>query len=254
MNLDIFDLSGKVAVVTGGNSAIGRAIAEGIAEAGADVVICARRFALCQKACAEIEKLGVRALPIKCDVSYADQVNSMVDTVMKEFGRVDILVNDAGVGELGEPVTRITTDDWDRVMNINAKGVFLCSRAVAREMKKQGSGKIINLASVCAFVVMDNSAEYCASKGAVLQLTKGMALDLARYNIQVNCIAPGIIDTPMIHEHLATREGKEDVRRIPMKRPGQTNELKGAAIYLASPASSFTTGSCILVDGGYTLR
>jgi len=152
MNLDIFDLSGKVAVVTGGNSAIGRAIAEGIAEAGADVVICARRFALCQKACTEMEKFGIRALPVKCDVSNVDDVNSMVDTVMKEFGKVDILVNDAGVGERGEPVTKITADDWDRVMDINARGTFLCSRAVTREMKKQGSGKIINIASVCAFV------------------------------------------------------------------------------------------------------
>jgi gluconate 5-dehydrogenase len=253
MKLDIFDLSGKVAVVTGGNSGIGRAIAGGLAEAGASIVICARRFKLCQETCCEIEKLGVRAVPIRCDVTDASEVDNMIGTAVKEFGRVDILVNNAGVGESGKPVTEMSDADWDRVMNINARGVFLCSRAAAKEMMNQNSGKIINIASICSFIVMDDSAEYCASKGAVLQLTKALALELARYNIQVNSIAPGFIDTPMTHQYLATQEGKRDIRNTPMKRPGQANELKGAAIYLASPASSFTTGSCILVDGGYML-
>jgi len=255
MKLSMFDLSGRVAVVTGGNSGIGRAIAEGLAEAGANIVICARRLELCQKACSEIEELGVRALPIRCDVTNIDEVNNVIDTTVREFGKLDILVNDAGVGENEKPVIEMSDGDWDRVMNINVRGAFLFSRAAAREMIKQKSGKIINIVSICSFIVTQSSAEYCASKGALLQLTRALALELASYNIQVNSIAPGDIDTPMSHEYLATEEGKRDIRlHTPMGRPGHAGEFKGAAIYLASPASSFTTGSCILVDGGYMLQ
>lgn len=255
MKLDMFDLSGRVAVVTGGNSGIGRAIAEGLAEAGANIVICARRLGLCQKACSEIEELGVKSLPIRCDVTNTGEVNNVIDTTIKEFGRLDILVNNAGVGEGEKPVIEISDENWDRTMNINVRGAFFFSRAAAKEMIKQKSGKIINIVSICSFSATQNSAEYCASKGALLQLTRALALELANYNIQVNSIAPGVVDTPMAHEYLATEEGKRDIQLYtPMGRPGHPSEFKGAAIYLASPASSFTTGSCILVDGGYMLR
>jgi len=253
--LKMFDLSGKVAVVTGGHSGLGKGIAEGLAEAGADVVICARRFDRCQEACSEIKGgFGVKSLPIRCDVASTDEVNNLIETTIKEFGKVDILVNSAGVGGSEKPVTETSDEDWNMTLNIDLTGTFLCSRAAAREMINQNEGKIINIASMAAFIAVPNMAPYCASKGGLIQLTKVMALELARYNIQVNVICPGYFLTPLNYEFFSTEPGKKVVERsIPMRRLGNVDELKGIALYLASPASSFTTGTSILVDGGQTL-
>ena len=251
----MFDLSGKVAIVTGGHSGLGKGIAEGLAEAGADIVICARRFELCQEACSEIEKkLGVKSLPVRCDVTHTDEVNNLIESTIKEFGKVDILVNSAGIGGSEKPVVEMSDEDWDTTLNINLRGIFLCSRAAAREMIKKKEGKIINVASAAAFMASRNMAAYCAGKAGVVQLTRVMALELVKYNIQVNAICPGYFFTPMNYKFFSTEAGKKLVQRsIPMQRLGQVDELKGIAIYLASSASSFTIGASIIVDGGQTL-
>lgn len=251
----MFDLSGKVAIVTGGHSGIGKGIAEGLAEAGADVVICARRFELCQEVCSEIEKkLRVKSLPVRCDVTNTDEVNNLIESTIKEFGKVDILVNSAGTGGSEKPVVEMSDEDWDTTLNINLKGVFLCSRAAAREMIKQNEGKIINIASLYAFMASRNMAAYCAGKAGVVQFTKVMALELVKYNIQVNAICPGYFFTPMNYKFFSTEAGKNLVQRnVPMQRLGKVDELKGIAIYLASSASSFTIGAAMVVDGGQTL-
>ena len=254
MDLSIFALNGKVAVVTGGNSGIGRGIAEGLAEAGADVVIAARRFEQCREVSLEIaKKTGVRCLPIKCDVTKTDNANALIASTVKEFGKVDILVNSAGVGMSDKAVVEMSDEDWDATLNINLRGTFLCSRAAAREMIKQKQGKIIDVSSIYGTTrAIRNAGDYCASKAGVIQLAKVMALELARYNIQVNVICPGYFLTPMNYEFLSSEVGQKVVKaNIPMQRSGNVDELKGIAIYLASQASSFTTGATIVVDGGH---
>lgn len=256
MPLEMFDLSGKVAVVTGGYSGIGKGIAEGLAEAGANIVICARHLDRCQEACSEIaDKFGVKCLPVRCDVTNTDEVNNLIETTVKEFGKVDILVNSAGIGEREKPAVEITDEDWDYSLDIDLKGPFLCCRAAAREMLKQGGGKIINVASVGGdAVIFRNMSPYCAAKAGLTQLTKVMALELARHNIQVNAIVPGYFHTPMNYALFSTEVGRKIIeRKMPMGRLGNADEIKGLAIYLASPASSFMTGSCVVLDGGQSL-
>ena len=256
MDLSIFALNGKVAVVTGGNSGIGRGIAEGLAEAGADIVIAARRIEQCREVSLEIQKkTGVKCLPIKCDVTKTDEANSLIDSTIKEFGKLDILVNSAGIGMSDKPIVDMSDEDWDNTLNINLRGTFLCSRAAAREMIKQKQGKIIDVSSIYGTSrAIKNAGDYCASKSGVIQLARVMALELARYNIQVNVICPGYFRTPMNNEFLSSEVGQKVVKTsIPMQRAGNVEELKGIAIYLASPASSFTTGAVIVVDGGHII-
>ena len=251
----MFDLSGKVAAITGGHSGLGKAISEGFAESGANLVIAARRFELCQEVCKEIsDKYGVKCLPLRCDVTDTAQTNNLIEATVKEFGKVDILVNSAGVGGSEKPVVEMTDEDWDSTMNIDLRGAFLCSRAAAKEMIKQKSGKIINIASIMGIIAPRNMAAYCASKAALIHLARVMALELARYNIQVNSICPGYFDTPLNDEFFASEPGKKLIERsIPMRRLGNIDELKGSAIYLASPASSFTTGAAVVIDGGQSI-
>jgi len=253
--LKMFDLSGKVAIVTGGHSGIGKGIAEGLAEAGANLVICARRFEVCREVCSGIEgKFGVKCLPIKCDVTKTDEVDNVVETTVKEFGKVDILVNSAGVGGSEKPVVKMSDEDWDMTVDIDLKGIFLCCRAAAREMIKRNEGKIINVASAMGFIASRYMSNYCASKAGVIHFTKVLALELIRYNIQVNTLCPGYFLTPLNYEFFSTEAGKKLIQNdIPMQRLGDVEELKGIAIYLASPASSFTTGAAFLVDGGHTV-
>ncbi len=254
MTLSMFDLSGKVAVVVGGNSGIGKGIAEGLAEAGANIVVSARRLNLCQEACSEIEKLGVKAFPLRCDVTNTDEVNSLIEATVKEFGKVDIFVFSVGIGEGTKTVVEMSDEDWDRSLNIMLRGAFLCSRAVAKEMIKQNEGKIIYIASTAATTGISTWSSYCVSKGGLVQLARVMALELARYNIQINAISPGFVLTPLNREFLSVEENKKEViRNIPQRRIGNVDEIKGMAIYLASPASSYMTGANIIIDGGQTL-
>ena len=249
-----FDLTGKVAIITGGYQGIGRGIAEGLAEAGAHVVICARSFDKCVEACAEIGEKGVKTLPVRCDITQKGEVESLVQKTVQEMGRINILVNNAGVGGSEKPILQMSDEDWDRPVSVDLKGAFLLARAVVPEMSKAGGGKIINVASITAMIAMPNMSAYCASKAGLVQLTKVMALEFLKYNIQVNALCPGYFLTPMNQKFFAGKVGQEIVQRnIPMGRLGQVEELKGAAIYLASSATDFMTGSCLVIDGGQTI-
>ena len=254
MKLPMFNLTGRVAIVTGGYQGIGRGIAEGLAEAGSDVVICARNYDRCVDACSEIEKLGVKTLPIRCDISKTEEVKSLVSETVKEMGKINILVNNAGVGGSEKPVIEMSDEDWDHAVNIDLRGAFLCAREATKEMIKQGGGKIINVSSIAGFIAMANMSAYCASKGGLLQLTKVMALECIRYNIQVNALCPGYFLTPLNRTFFESEVGQKIIKKnIPMGRLGSPEELKGTAIYLASPATDFMTGSAIVIDGGQLL-
>ncbi|MBW1773901.1 MAG: SDR family oxidoreductase [Deltaproteobacteria bacterium] len=255
MNLPYFDLTGKVAIITGGATGIGRGIAEGLADAGAVIVIAARRLENCRMACKEIaERTGTRTFPCRCDITDRQQVSALVDDVVAEFGHIDILVNNSGTGGSEKPILKMTDEDWNRVIDTNLKGAFLLSQAVVGKMVGRGQGgKIINVASIGALIGWPNMSAYCASKGGCLQLTKSMALEWVRYDIQVNAILPGYFKTPMNEEFFASEAGIKAIRSsIPMKRIARIEEIKGTAILLASEGSSFITGSSVVVDGGHT--
>jgi len=250
---ELFDLSGKVAIVTGGATGIGRGIAEGLAEAGAAVVIAARRLQLCEEACAEIsEATGAKTMALKCDVTKLEDIERVVDTTVRSIGYIDILVNNAGVGGSERPILEMTEEDWDSVIDSNLKAVYRFSKCAARRMIERGKGgKIINVASIAYLVAWPNMSAYCASKAGCVQLTRVMALEWARYNIQVNAILPGYFETPMNREFFSTDVGKKVISTsIPMRRLGQAHEIKGLAVLLASEASSFITGAAIVIDGG----
>lgn len=256
MNLPYFDIAGKVAIVTGGATGIGRGIAEGLADAGANIVIAARRLDKCKEACEQITaRTGVKTLPHGCDITRNQDIRALVDDVIKEFGHVDVLVNNSGSGGSERPILEMSEEDWDITMNTNLKGVFGLSKAVVQRMVDRGQGgKVINVASMGAIIAWPNMSAYSASKGGCVQLTKVMALEWARYNIQANAILPGYFDTPMSKALFSSDVGKKMIReRIPMRRLAHIDEIKGLAVLLASEASSFMTGSAIVIDGGYIL-
>jgi NAD(P)-dependent dehydrogenase (short-subunit alcohol dehydrogenase family) len=255
VNLPYFDLTGKVAVITGGATGIGRGLSDGLADAGANIVLCARRVNVLEEACKEIaDKTGVKTYPHRLDITSTQEINTLVEDVVKEFGHIDILVNNAGVGGSEKPILDMTEDDWDFTVATDLRGIFVLSQAVARQMVEQGNGgKVINVASIGGELVFPNMSAYCASKGGVIQLTKVMALEWARYNIQANAILPGYIETPMNTHFFATDIGKKIIKKnIPVGRLGQQDEMKGLAVYLASQASNFMTGSELIIDGGQT--
>lgn len=255
MNLPYFDLTGKVAIISGGATGIGNGIAEGLAEAGADIAIIARRTKVCEQACNKIKgRQGARAIAVRCDITDADSIAAMVDTVIETFGHIDILVNNAGVGGSEKPILKMNEKDWDLVMDTNLKGVFNLTRMVVPKMIERGKGgKVVNVASIGAVIGWPNMSAYCASKGGCMQLTKSMALEWVQYNIQVNAILPGYFETPMNTDFFATDAGKKVIKAsIPMRRIARIDEVKGAAILLSSEASSFMTGTAITVDGGHT--
>ncbi len=255
MKLARFDLSGKVAIVTGGCSGLGIAFSEALAEAGANIVVADVLVGApqCQDACSGLEKLGVKVLPVKCDVTNPEDVDNLVATAVRELGKVDILVNSAGIFGENKRVVDMSPENWDRVIAVDLRGSFLCCRAVANEMIKRNEGKIINISSASSFKALPGMAAYAAAKAAIIMLTKTLALELARYNIQVNTLSPGYFLTPLNRDFFETEGGKKLISGWPMRRPGNTDELKGIIIYLASPASNYTSGSEILVDGGQWL-
>jgi NAD(P)-dependent dehydrogenase (short-subunit alcohol dehydrogenase family) len=255
-SLPYFDLTGKVAVVTGGATGIGRGIAEGLAEAGADVVIGSRRLDKCSDACSAIsEKTGVRTLPLTCDVTNSESAANFVDEITNTMEHIDILVNNAGMIE-EKPILDMEDDAWDRMLNTNLKGVFTLSKAVVAKMvERDKGGKVINIASVAANIAWPEMSAYCSSKAGCLQLTKVMAVEWAKYDIQANSILPGYFETPMSSGFVNSDQGKTVLKRIiPMRRVAQINEIKGLAVLLASQASSFITGSAFTIDGGQSCR
>jgi NAD(P)-dependent dehydrogenase (short-subunit alcohol dehydrogenase family) len=255
MYLDKYRLDGKVALVTGGSRGIGRATALGFAEAGADVAIASRKVPDLEKVAGEIVDLGRRALPVAAHVGRMEDIKSLVSKVTDEFGKIDILVNNAGTSPALASSLEVDERLWDSIMNLNLKGLFFLSQAVAEVMKSHGGGRIINVASMDGFRPEPNIGTYAISKAGVLMVSKVMALELARYNIRVNTIAPGNVHTRLGDSRfLAMPEYEaEMIKRTPLRRIGNPDDMVGAMIYLASDASSFVTGDCIVADGGIFL-
>lgn len=252
MSSDTFDLSGRVAIVTGGNGGIGLGIARGLADAGAHIVVAARNQRKTQSAVEQLEELGVRSLGLATDVADDASVASMVRATLDEFGRVDILVNNAGIS-VRKPPQEYTLEEWCRVIDINLTGTFRCSREVYAHMARAGGGKIINIGSMTSIFGSDWVVAYSASKGGVVQLTKSLANAWAKDNIQVNAILPGWIHTDLtapIRDQFPERYA-HITSRIPEGRWGEPDDLGGAAAFLASRASDYVTGVAIPVDGGY---
>ncbi len=244
-------LKDEVAIVTGAGSGTGRVIALRFAKEGADIVIPDINLEGAQNTAKEIEALGRKPLAIKTDVSDSTDVDRMVTTTIEKFGKIDILVDNAGIF-IQKPLVETTESDWDRVLNINLKGVFLCSKRAVKEMLKQGGGRIINIASVVGYVGFADSSAYCASKGGVINLTREMALELAPKNINVSAIGPGVIETPMTKDMLADDATKQMlVGATPSGRIGQPEDIANAALFLASDESSFVNGITLFVDGGW---
>ncbi|PYX43239.1 MAG: gluconate 5-dehydrogenase [Acidobacteria bacterium] len=248
----LFDLKGRVALVTGGSIGLGRQVAQALAEMGADIVLCARKRERCEQAAQELEALGVHALALACDVTDAEQIHAAVDATTTRFDRIDVLVNNAGIS-WGAPLEDMRLADWHKVIETNLTGTFLFSQAVGKVMIAQGRGKIINMASVAGMggapSEIVQATAYHASKGAVITLTKDLACKWAAHNIQVNAIAPGWFPTHM-SDWVITHKRDRLLESIPSGRFGGEDDLKGAAVFLASDASAYVTGHVLVVDGG----
>jgi NAD(P)-dependent dehydrogenase (short-subunit alcohol dehydrogenase family) len=249
---ELFDLSGKVAIVTGGGSGIGRQMAQALAESGADVVVCARKAERCEQAAEELAALGVRTIGLRCDVRDQEEVLQLVARVHADFGRIDVLVNNAGT-TWGAPAEDYPLEGWQKVIDVNLTGVFLCSQAAGRVMIEQGSGSIVNIASIAAFggapPELMNAVGYNAAKGGVVSFTRDLATKWAGHGIRVNAIAPGWFPTDMNRMLLDAQEDAY-LERIPLRRFGGADDLKGAVVFLASAASAYVTGHTLVVDGG----
>jgi 2-dehydro-3-deoxy-D-gluconate 5-dehydrogenase len=249
----MFDLSGEVAVVTGGNGGIGRGIALGLAEAGASVAILARNEEKNNAALAEIKTLGVKGIAVQLDVTRRDALAPAMAHVERELGPVSILVNNAGITIIRSAL-KFRAEDWDRVIETNLNSCFFLSQIAARSMMTRKRGKIINIASEYSRFGAQSGIPYAAAKGGLVQTTKTMAIELAPHNIQVNAIVPGWIDTDMTIPAQSGAFYDEIIMRTPAKRFGKPEEMAGSAIFLASHASDFVTGSIVYVDGGYAIR
>ena len=252
---DLFSLKGKVALVTGGNAGIGKGIARGFAQAGADIAIGARNKARTDEVVRELkEEFGVRAMGLQVDVRQEQQILDMVQKILDHFGRIDILVNNAGMNIRKMP-QEITSQEWDEVLEVNLRSAFLCAKAVYRAMKKAGGGKIISIGSMTSILGGAKLAQYGASKGGILQMTRSIAVAWAPDNIQVNSILPGWINTDLTVGARRDIPGLQErvVARTPAGRWGEPDDLKGTAIFLASAASDFVTGVGLPVDGGFSI-
>lgn len=249
----LFDLTGRVAIVTGGSIGLGRQMAEGLAEMGANLVLCARKAERCQEAAEELQRLGVKAISLGCDVRNQASVQELVDATVSHFGKIDILINNAGIS-WGAPVEEMKLEDWNKVIETNLTGSFLCAQAAEKVMIRQSGGKIINIASVAGLGGAPPELPaigYHASKGGVIAFTKDLACKWATHNIQVNAIAPGWFPTHM-SSRVIERHKELFLSHIPLRRFGNEHDLKGAAVFLASDASNYITGHVLVVDGGQT--
>ncbi|MFU8796843.1 MAG: glucose 1-dehydrogenase [Dehalococcoidia bacterium] len=253
VSLGIFSLAGKVALVTGGSRGIGRAIAVGLARFGADVAVTGRKLPDLEEVAAEIKGLGRKSMAVATHVGRMDEVAALVPRVKEEFGRIDILVNNAATNPTMDQALEVEERAWDSIMNLNLKGLFFLSQAVARVMKEQGGGTIINVASV-AGITPDILPVYSISKAGVIMATKVMAQQWAQYNIRANALAPGLIKTKFSQ----ALWDNEDILQgamlfTPMRRPGEPDEMVGAVVFLASDASSYVTGHVLVADGGVAI-
>ncbi|AVX08392.1 SDR family oxidoreductase [Priestia megaterium] len=249
---DLFDLTGKTAIITGGGRGLGEQMAEGLAEAGANIVLCSRKKEACQQVADRLATTGVKTLALACDISQPKDIKNVVHQTIEKFGRIDILINNSGA-TWGAPVEEMPLEAWQKVMNINVTGTFLMSQEAGKEMIKQKAGKIINIASIAGLGGTDpqymDTIGYNTSKGAVITFTKDLAVKWGQHNIQVNAIAPGFFPTKM--SGAIMEQGKDYfLSQTPLKRFGSEADLKGAAVFLASAASNYITGDILTVDGG----
>ena len=248
------DLKEKVAIITGARRGMGKSHALRLAKAGAKVVVSDISEEECQKVVDEIKKNRGEAMAVKCDVTKKGEVENMVKQAIGKWGRIDILVNNAGICQF-KPFLEITEEEWDRTIDINLKGYFLCAQAAAKEMVKQKSGVIVNIASVAMGqqgVGMPNIVHYCASKGGIVGMTEALAVELAPFNIRVNAISPGAIETPMVDLLKTDPKTMEGVlARVPLHRMGKPEEVSNLVLFLVSDDSSYMTGSTVVIDGGW---
>jgi len=248
------NLQNKVALVTGARRGMGRTHALTLARYGAKVVVTDINQEECEKVVDEIKNQGGEALALKLDVSKKDEVKNVIQETIKKYGRLDILVNNAGIAEF-KSFLEMSEQDWDKTLNINLKGEFLCAQAAAEKMKEQGGGVIVNIASVAMGqqgIGFANIAHYCASKGGVAAMSEALAVELAPFNIRVNCIAPGLIDTSMIQTVKSDAQALAGIlNRVPLKRAGKPEEVSELVAFLSSDESSYMTGSTVVIDGGW---
>ncbi|MGQ9473842.1 MAG: SDR family NAD(P)-dependent oxidoreductase [Candidatus Caldatribacteriaceae bacterium] len=253
---ELFNLGGEVAIVTGGAQGLGKEMSVALAEAGASVIIADMDLKKAEETSWEIQKLGVSSLALKVDVTQKDQVEDMVRKTVETFGKIDVLVASAGIGQWVN-AEEMPLEDWNRVISVNLTGVFLTCQAVGREMIKRKKGSIITISSMSGIIVNVPQAQshYNASKGAVIMLTKSLAMEWAPYNVRVNTIAPGYMETKLVADLLVQYPEYAKLWRdlTPMKRLGKPEEIKGPCVFLASAASSYMTGSVLIMDGGYTM-
>lgn len=250
--MKLFDLTGKTAIVTGGGRGLGRQIAEALAEAGANVVLCSRDVEACQESAEQLAGLGIRTLALTCDITNPDDVKNVVSETIRTFGAIDILVNNSGA-TWGAPVAEMPYEAWKKVIDVNVTGTFLMSQEAGKKMIKQKSGKIINISSVAGLGGTDprfmDTIGYNTSKGAVITFTKDLAVKWGQHNINVNAIAPGFFPTKM--SKVLMERGKDAILGgTPLNRFGNADDLKGAALFLASGASNYITGDVLIIDGG----
>lgn len=251
--MSLFDLKGKTAIITGAGRGIGKAIALGLSEAGCNVVICSRTISELEEVAKEIELRNGNVAIIACDITIPSNIDSVIEKAKKCFGKIDILINNAGM-TVKKPAEEYTLVDWNRVLNVNLTGVFLFAQKVGIEMLKQKQGSIINISSIASKTALTGSIAYGASKGGVNMITKTLASEWATRGVRVNGIAPAYIETPLIENIKVNNEGFSTTveQRTPMKRMGKPQEIIGLALFLASPAASYITGETIFVDGGWT--
>ena len=248
------DLKGTVALVTGASRGLGRAMALALAEAGADLALAARSQPDLERTAEDARRHGVRAEIFRADMREPREIEAMVAAAESAFGRIDVLVNNAGISGAEKRFVDLTAEDWDEVLAVDLRAPALCARAVARGMIERKRGRIVNIASIGGLGAVARLGPYCASKAGLIQLTKVMALELARHNVQVNALCPGYFLTPMNETFFASAAGQDVIKRsIPMRRLGDPVELGPTIVYLASEASRFMTGSVLVIDGGQLL-
>jgi NAD(P)-dependent dehydrogenase (short-subunit alcohol dehydrogenase family) len=256
VNMSILDfkLNGKVALVTGSTKGIGYGIVLAFANAGADVVVVSRNQNDCDRVAGEIRSLGRDAEGFATDVTVKQQVDSLVERAVERFGNIDILVNNAG-SAITKKAEQLTEQEYDRIINVDQKAVFLVAQAVGKKMINQNHGKIINIASILGLVGEKQVLPYCVAKGGVVQMTRALALEWARYNINVNAVCPGYVLTPMNQKDFENDDIRNHIlRSIPMRRLGSVEEIGAACVYLASEAANYITGQCLVIDGGWTAK
>jgi NAD(P)-dependent dehydrogenase (short-subunit alcohol dehydrogenase family) len=254
MCIELFQLRDKVAIVTGTSRGLGKSMAMALAEVGANIVLVGRNKEKLEEATHEVADFGVKTLPVVADVTRAEEVEALVSRAIEKFGKVDVLVNNVGT-YIGKPIVESTLEDWHNLINTNLTSTYLCSREVGKYMVERQRGKVINMAAALGALGANNATAYCASKGGVIQLTRALAVEWAKYNINVNAIAPGTMETEITRSMLEDPTVRKAVTgKIPLKRIGQPSDLAGAVIFLATQASDYVTGQTLFVDGGFSIQ